>query len=138
MIVLIATDFPEPVAPAISRCGILVRSAITGFPSRSRPSTIGSTAREVSHSGASSSSRSVTIRAVGLGISTPTAPLPGIGATRMDCARMVMAMSSARAAIRPTFTPGAGTTSNWVTTGPVVRPAILPSTLKVLSVSSRT
>ena len=41
-------------------------------------------------------------------------------------------------AIRPTFTPGAGTTSNWVTTGPVVRPAIVPSTLKVRRVSSST
>ena len=33
--------------------------------------------REPSHSGASSSSRSVTMRAVGFGTSTPTAPLPG-------------------------------------------------------------
>ena len=39
------TDFPVPVAPAISRCGILARSATTGFPSRSRPSAIGSAAR---------------------------------------------------------------------------------------------
>ena len=76
------------------------------------------------------------MRAVGLGTSTPTAPLPGMGATRMDGARIAMARSSARATIRPAFTPGPGTTSNWVTTGPVVRPAILASTLNVRSVSS--
>ena len=48
------------------------------------------------------------MRAVGFGTSTPTAPLPGIGATRMDGARMAMARSSARATMRPAFTPGAG------------------------------
>ena len=112
---------------------------MTGRPSRSRPSATGRVARARSHSGASINSRSVTMRAVGFGISTPTAPLPGIGATiRIDGACIVRARSSASAAIRPTFTPGAGTTSNWVTTGPVVRPAIVPSTLNVRSVSSST
>ena len=77
------------------------------------------------------------MRAVGLGTSTPTAPLPGNRRhDRIDGARMVIARSSASAAIRPALTPGAGTTSNWVTTGPVVRPAMVPSTLKVRSVSS--
>ena len=42
MIVLMQTDLPEPVAPAISTCGILVRSATTGLPETSRPSAIGS------------------------------------------------------------------------------------------------
>ncbi len=32
MIVFTHTDFPDPVAPAISRCGIFARSAITGLP----------------------------------------------------------------------------------------------------------
>jgi hypothetical protein len=127
------------VAPAIKRCGILARSAMIGFPSRSRPSAIGNGERARSHSGVSSSSRRVTMRAVGFGTSTPTAALPGIGATmRMDCARMASARSSARAAMRPTFTPGAGPTSNCVTTGPVVRPAIRASTRNVPSVSIRT
>ena len=45
MIVFTHTDFPEPVAPAMSRCGIFARSAMTGFPSRSLPSAIGSAAR---------------------------------------------------------------------------------------------
>ena len=132
---LIATDLPVPVAPAISRWGILARSAITGLPSRSRPSTTGRMAFDRSHSSASSISRSVTIRGDGFGTSTPTAPRPGMGATRMLKARIVMARSSASAMMRPAFTPGAGTTSNWVTTGPLVRPAIVPSTLNVRSVS---
>ena len=51
-------------------------------------------------------------------------------------ARMVIARSSASEMIRPALTPGAGTISNWVTTGPLVRPAMVPSTLKVRSVSS--
>ncbi len=46
-------------------------------------------------------------------------------------ARMLMARSSASATIRPAFTPGAGTTSNWLTVGPEVMPASAPSTLKV-------
>ena len=136
MRLLIATDLPVPVAPAMSRCGILARSATIGLPSMSRPSTSGSMPREPSHSGDSSSSRSVTMRALGFGTSTPTAPLPGIGATRIDGARIAMARSSASATMRWAFTPGAGTTSNCVTTGPVVRPAMVPSTLKVRSVSS--
>ncbi len=32
IIVLIATDLPEPVVPAINRCGMRVRSTITGSP----------------------------------------------------------------------------------------------------------
>ena len=76
------------------------------------------------------------MRAVGFGTSTPTAAFPGIGATmRMDCAFMASARSSASDAIRFTFTPGAGATSYWVTTGPVVRPTIFPSTRNVWSVS---
>ncbi len=139
MMVLMHTDLPEPVAPAISRCGIFSRSAMIGWPSRLRPSAIGSVARDRSHSAVSSSSRNVTTLAVGLGTSTPTAALPGIGATiRIDGARMASARSSANAAIRPTFTPGAGATSYCVTTGPVVRPAIDPSTRKVWSVSIST
>ena len=39
--VLIATDLPEPVVPAISRCGIRARSAITGAPLMSLPSANG-------------------------------------------------------------------------------------------------
>src|SRR5256885_683179 len=76
------------------------------------------------------------MRGIGLGTSIPTAALPGMGATmRSDGARIARARSSAREAMRPTFTPGPGATSYWVTTGPTVRPAIEPSTRNVCRVS---
>ena len=40
--VLIATDLPEPVVPAIRRCGIRARLATTGSPPMSLPSASGS------------------------------------------------------------------------------------------------
>ena len=36
------TDFPEPVVPAISRCGIAVRSPTIGMPEIPFPKDIGS------------------------------------------------------------------------------------------------
>jgi len=87
MIALMQIDLPEPVVPAISRCGILLKSVMTGRPSKLRPSARGSTPRTRSHSRDSSSSRSVTTRGVGLGTSTPTAALPGIAATVRQCRR---------------------------------------------------
>ena len=135
--VLTHTDFPEPVAPAISKWGIFARSAIVGRPSRSLPNPIGSAARAVWNSRDSTSSRNVTTSGDGFGTSIPTAPFPGIGATtRMLGARIASARSSASDANCRTFTPAAGTTSNCVTTGPVVRPTSSPSTRNVRSASS--
>ena len=37
---LMATDLPDPVVPAIKTCGILPRSATTGFPEISLPSAM--------------------------------------------------------------------------------------------------
>jgi hypothetical protein len=45
MIVFTQTDLPDPVAPAMRRCGILARSATTTFPSRSLPNAMGSAIR---------------------------------------------------------------------------------------------
>ena len=45
-----ATDLPEPVVPATSRCGILARSAITGSPPMVLPSATASLALDVSKS----------------------------------------------------------------------------------------
>ena len=66
MIVFTQTDLPEPVAPAMSRCGIFARSAMTGLPSRSLPSAIGSAARALWKSRVSISSRKPTISGVGI------------------------------------------------------------------------
>ena len=40
IIALMATDFPEPVVPATSRCGMRARSATIGLPVMSLPSAI--------------------------------------------------------------------------------------------------
>ena len=55
--VLSATDLPEPVVPAISRCGIFARSAITGSPPIVLPSASVSGARDFSYSGTENISR---------------------------------------------------------------------------------
>ena len=60
-----------------------------------------------------------TVSRVSFGISIPTAPLPGMGATmRTRKADMLIARSSARLAIFESLMPGAGTYSYMVTTGP--------------------
>ena len=41
IIVFIHTDFPEPVVPAINRCGIEDKSPIIGFPEILFPNAIG-------------------------------------------------------------------------------------------------
>ena len=79
-------------------------------------------------SGDSSTSRRRTISTFSLGISTPTAALPGMGASmRTDMAASRMAMSSASDVMRLTFTPGAGCSSKRVTAGPWAMPVSLVS-----------
>ena len=55
--VLMATDLPEPVVPAISRCGMRARSTITGSPPMVLPRQSGSRAAVPVYSSAASSSR---------------------------------------------------------------------------------
>ena len=134
MSALTMTLLPEPVAPAISRCGILPRSTAIGRSPTSRPSA---KVRRVPDALKSSSwriGRSGTIMKSLFGISMPTALLPGIGASirRLRAAR-AMARSSDSASTRLTFTWGAGWTSYWVTTGPALRPTIVTSIPKLAS-----
>ena len=121
---LTMTLLPEPVAPAMSRWGILARSTAWARPATSRPRAKVSF-EPVLKSSDSRIPRSVTTLKSWLGISMPTALLPGIGASmrRVRAAR-AMARSSARASIRLSLTCGAGWTSYWVTTGPALRPTI--------------
>ena len=112
MIVLMHTDLPEPVAPAMSTCGIFAMSATTGAPEIPLPSAtaVGDFSRIIS--GLSSTSRRETVSIFSFGISMPTAGLPGIGASmRTPSAAMFSAMSSTRFTMRETFTPGAGCSS---------------------------
>ena len=55
--VLIATDLPEPVVPATSRCGMRARSTITGSPPIVLPSAIGRRWFELPKSSLARSSR---------------------------------------------------------------------------------
>ena len=71
-------DLPEPVVPAIRRCGIRARSVQTALPEMSLPSQ---TESGLAWPGMSPKmSPSVTSFGERFGTSTPTACLPGIGA----------------------------------------------------------
>ncbi len=80
IIELTKLDFPDPVEPATSRCGIFARFASTYPPPTSLPTpmVIGWVACWAA--GDRSTSPRVTISRSTLGISTPIALLPGIGA----------------------------------------------------------
>ena len=75
------TDLPEPVAPAISICGIFARSATIGVPETSRPRTKVNGLFSLATSGDCNTSLSLTVAICLFGISTPTALFPGIGAS---------------------------------------------------------
>ena len=79
IIELMKLDLPEPVAPATSRCGILARLATTKPPSTSLPSPAVIGWWSLRAAGERSTSPRETISLSRLGISMPTADLPGIG-----------------------------------------------------------
>ena len=123
MSALTMTLLPEPVAPAMSRCGILARSTACALPATSRPRAKVSVEPEALKSTSSRIRRKATTLKSALGISMPTALLPGIGASiRSERAARAIARSSDRASIRLTLMSGAGWTSYWVTTGPAFAP----------------
>ena len=132
-IVLMHPDFPEPVVPAISRCGIRARSVQTGAPEMSFPSQ---TASGLAPAGRSSKmSPSVTRFGVRFGSSTPTACLPGIGARiRISVVASAYERSSLSWATFDTFVPGASWSSYRVTRGPEIWPITFAWTPKFPSV----
>ena len=77
---LMQLDLPAPVAPAISRCGVVARSRNTASPAMSLPIATSSGPVAAAASGARSRSPRATSWRVWLGTSTPIADLPGIGA----------------------------------------------------------
>ena len=132
------TDFPEPVAPAMSRCGMSRRSATMLFPEMSLPTT--NSTMDGASMNSSDSIRSRIRTGAGLSFSTsmPTAALPGIGASiRMLLALRLRAISSESLVMLATFTPVAGCTSYLVTDAPCVTLRTLASTPKSFSVCSR-
>ena len=81
MSALTMTLLPDPVAPAIRRCGILARSTACARPATSRPSAKVSFEPDAAKSTDSRIPRSDTTLKSRFGISMPTAALPGIGAS---------------------------------------------------------
>jgi len=128
-IVLSPTLFPAPVAPATSRCGMVLRSAVTGAPKMSFPSANVSFERALEKAPLINTSLMETVSRETFGTSMPTTDFPGSGATmRRLTALSASARSSARFTIRATLVPGAGSNSYIVTTGPgrtsVTRPSM--------------
>ena len=79
--VLMATDFPEPVVPATRACGILARSATIGVPELSFPIASVSNDFDLTKGADDINSRRQTISRSRLGISRPITDLPGITST---------------------------------------------------------
>ena len=136
IIVLIHTDLPEPVAPAISICGILAISAIIVFPAISLP-TPNDIADWLSlNSLDSTSSLKYTLPASLLGTSIPIAALPGIGASILiSAAARLSLISSDKDTILLTLTPCSGCNSYLVTVGPQLISVIVTLTPNVSRVS---
>ena len=79
--VLIHTDFPEPVAPAINKCGIFAKFAVKEFPATSCPNANVNGERRFLKVVLSKIFLKGTTAVVLFGISIPTSAFPGIGAS---------------------------------------------------------
>ena len=126
------TDLPDPVVPAIRRCGIFDKSWITDFPEISLPNTIGIKELEVSKSFSPKISFKFTTSLSSFGNSTPTAFLLRTFEILADSALIDLAISLERLMIFLVWTPGAGSSSYKVTTGPGFIPITFASNLNSL------
>ena len=109
---MIPTDFPCPVAPAISTWGIRTRSTMTASLEMLLPNIIGSSMLLFINLSLPNMSLKGTISRFLLGTSIPMVPLPGIGAMmRMPNADKLSAISSSRFFILEILTPASGTIS---------------------------
>jgi len=147
MMALTSTDLPELVVPAMSRCGIAVKSAHTGLPATSLPKANRKLDFIFLKASVSITSRNETRDNSELGTSMPTYALPGTGAwIRMLGAESANARSSARLTIFATRTRvrpvrvsmNSGSTPYWVTAGPRWISTMRAGAPKEASVSSMT
>ena len=134
--VLMHTDFPEPVVPAINKCVIVERSLTTGTPEILFPNAIGNFISLLLNLSSAIISFKNTFSLFGLGISIPMVFFPGIVANLADMELVYLAISSAKLTIFDTFIPDAGSNSFRVTTGPQLILLILPSTPKSSNIFS--
>ena len=135
--VLIHTDFPDPVVPAINKWGIEKRSPIIGIPEILFPKAIGSFISLLLNLSFEIISLRNTFSLFELGISIPMVFFPGIVATLVETELVFLAISSAKLIIFETFIPEAGSNSFNVTTGPQLTLLILPSTPKSSNIFSK-
>ena len=135
IIVFMHTLFPDPVAPAISTCGIFAISANSISPATSLPNATVSFDLLFLNSSLSNTSLKCTDSFSLFGTSIPTACLPGIGASILIVsAAKFNAMSSAKFAILLTLTPSAGFNSYLVIAGPTDTFSTFADTPKLYSV----
>ena len=134
----IITDLPDPVVPAIKRCGKSARLSTTGLPVIFRPTANSSGEVCSAHSLLSRIMRKLTLCADLFGISTPTYGCPGIGASirTLSTARL-RANSLSRLAKRDIGMPRCGSMQYCVTRGPTLTLRTeppRPNSLSVLSI----
>ena len=92
MMVLMQTDLPEPVVPAMRQWGIAARSVMSGSPLASLPRKSGICILLIASGASCMSSLRRTFSFCALGTSIPTVFFPGTGATmRMLSARRAIA-----------------------------------------------
>ena len=106
------TDLPCPVAPAMSKWGILDRSVTKTSFDIVLPKTRGNSKSDFKNFSVVITDFALTISGFLLGTSIPMVPFPGIGAIiRMPKAERLSAISSSRFLILDIFTPASGTIS---------------------------
>ena len=132
---LIHTDLPEPVAPAISACGISPISEIMDFPPISLPTVNARLLLKFLNSSVSIRSPKSTAALSLLGTSIPTAALPGMGASILiSGAASASLISSLSDVMVFTFTPWSGKSSYLVTVGPTLASVTFTPTPKLSNV----
>ena len=115
----IQTDFPDPVVPAINRCGIVVKSPTIGTPEILFPKAIGNLISFFWNFSLEIISLKDTLSLVSFGSSIPTVFFPGIIDTLAEVELVFLARSSDKLIIFETLIPGAGSNSYKLTTGPL-------------------
>ena len=115
------TDFPWPVAPAISRCGIFAKSTVKVSLLIVLPKAIGNSISAFWNFCEDITDFIDTIVGLLFGTSIPTVPFPGIGAIILiPSAESDKAISSSKFLILEILIPAAGTISYSVTVGPML------------------
>ena len=136
-IALSPTDFPWPVAPAIRRWGILVKSITKVSFEIVFPIATGSSKFDFWNFSDAITSFIETIVGFWLGTSIPTVPLPGNGAIILTPMALILrAISFSKFFIFEILTPVSGTISYRVMVGPTVARLTITSIRKSFKVSS--